>query len=159
MSLCTSLCCSPSSPIHTPTKHVGQRSRNNPLILEDQLKRPLREGVRVNRKCSSPRSQPAPVQPAGQKHRPVILSHEPPFSHTHCWEQWWPYWPAAQAKTTRRKTGTDSSQHRRQILSVNVLSFFLMQNMCRTCMDMNIYGHGIWMARVEELASVRKKCV
>lgn len=42
-----------------------------------------------------PLSQRSPIQPALQLHRPVRLSHWPPFSQSHCCWQSAPNWPTS----------------------------------------------------------------
>lgn len=58
----------------------------------------------------SPLSQRSPIQPAGQLHRPVCLSHWPPFSQSHCCWQSDPNWPTSHSATQeqcRRSEGPE----------------------------------------------------
>ena len=52
------------------------------------------------RLAASPLSQSSPTQPALQLHRPVCLSHWPPFSHSHCCWQSAPNQPATHSVYT-----------------------------------------------------------
>ena len=39
----------------------------------------------------------APIHPGGQRHRPSLRRHLPPFIHLQCWLQFMPYVPTGQA--------------------------------------------------------------